>query len=229
MEKVNNEHDSQDNSTFMQDDLNTSFEVKESLFDKIKSALTRPRLGPGNNVKTTNMSFNSWNIRATFRRAFEAVSNGMSNMMKKKEPEVKNGFSTVVIGNDEKTVTKDLNVNEKEATQNIFIPGKIPGLQTTAKSNNIAKPDLLVGNIPSQNSTDEKDYDTLKVETMDVDKDSLLKETDNEKHQAKDVQTDNKKVPSKNEQPSIKPEVINTGKTQQNKISNKDTEQDRGF
>ena len=123
MGKINNEHDSQNSSTFMQDDLDTSFEIKESLFDKIKSALTRPRLGPGNNVKTTNMSFNSWSIRATFRKALEAVSNGMSNIMRKKEPEIKNGFSTIVIGNDEQTKSKDLNINEKETVQapNIFI------------------------------------------------------------------------------------------------------------
>ena len=32
MGKINNEHDSQNSSTFMQDDLDTSFEIKESLF-----------------------------------------------------------------------------------------------------------------------------------------------------------------------------------------------------
>lgn len=212
MGKVNNEHDSQDNSTFMQDDLNTSFEVKESLFDKIKSALTRPRLGPGNNVKTTNMSFNSWNIRATFRKALEAVSNGMTNIMRKKEPEIKNGFSTVVIGNDEQTKAKDLGADEKEATQspNIFIPGKIPGLKTTAKVS--AKPDLLVGNSHAQKSSEE-----LTVEDIAVDEENLLKDEDNSKI-SQTAEDKEKKAP-------LKSEVINVG----NEAPEKQTEDDRSI
>ena len=215
MGKINNEHDSQNNSTFMQDDLDTSFEIKESLFDKIKSALTRPRLGPGNNVKTTNMSFNSWSIRATFRKALEAVSNGMSNIMRKKEPEIKNGFSTIVIGNDEKTKSKDLNINEKETVQapNIFIPGKIPGLKTTAKVS--TTPDLLVGNAHAQKSSEKPEE--LKVESLTVDEENLLKEED----KTKTSQAQNKEV----NKSSLKPETINVG----NKTQEKQTEEDRSI
>ena len=215
MGKINNEHDSQNNSTFMQDDLDTSFEIKESLFDKIKSALTRPRLGPGNNVKTTNMSFNSWSIRATFRKALEAVSNGMSNIMRKKEPEIKNGFSTIVIGNDEQTKSKDLNINEKETVQapNIFIPGKIPGLKTTAKV--LTTPDLLVGNAHAQKSSEKPEE--LKVESLTVDEENLLKDED----KTKTSQTQDKEV----NKSSLKPETINVG----NKTQEKQTEEDRSI
>ena len=215
MGKINNEHDSQNSSTFMQDDLDTSFEIKESLFDKIKSALTRPRLGPGNNVKTTNMSFNSWSIRATFRKALEAVSNGMSNIMRKKEPEIKNGFSTIVIGNDEKTKSKDLNINEKETVQapNIFIPGKIPGLKTTAKV--LTTPDLLVGNAHAQKSSEKPEE--LKVESLTVDEENLLKEED----KTKTSQAQDKEV----NKSSLKSETINVG----NKTQEKQTEEDRSI
>ncbi len=210
MGKLDNEHDSQDNATFMQDDLDTSFEVKESLFDKIKSALTRPRLGPGNNVKTTNMSFNSWSIRSTFRKALEAVSNGMSNMMRKKEPEIKNGFSTVIIGKEEKTKPKDLGVDEKEndQTPRIFA-GNIFDSKTTAKVP--ATPDLLVGNTHMQKS------EALKTENLEVDEETLLKDDDRQKT----PQTQDKE----NAKSSLKAEVINTG----NKEQEKQTEEDRSI
>ena len=53
MSENNIEDNKQDNSTFIPED--TNYEVKESLLDKIKGILTRPRLGPANNVRTTNM------------------------------------------------------------------------------------------------------------------------------------------------------------------------------
>ena len=56
MSENNIEDNKQDNSTFIPED---HYEVKESLLDKIKGILTRPRLGPANNVRTTNMGFTS--------------------------------------------------------------------------------------------------------------------------------------------------------------------------
>lgn len=208
----NNQENLENNDTFIQDD--TSFEVKESLFDKIKSVLTRPRLGPGNNVKTTNMSFDSWSFRATFRKAFEAVSNGMSNLMRKKEPEIKNGFSTVVIGDEEKSVAKDINVNSKEDIKapNVFIPG-LKGKPIS--SQNKSAPDLLVGNTHTKSSREDIEIEDLKVETIDINKDNLLQETE-----------DKEKESVTKTEPAIKPEVINIGTQTKDKQLNKDEDQD---
>ena len=119
---VNNiEDNKQDNSTFIPED--TNYEVKESLLDKIKGILTRPRLGPANNVRTTNMGFTSWSMRSIFRRAMETVSNSVSNLMSKKEPEVRNQFATTIIGKDENTQNKE-QTQDKSAEQvaNRIIP-----------------------------------------------------------------------------------------------------------
>lgn len=114
----------QDNSTFIPED--TKYEVKESLLDKIKGILTRPRLGPANNVRTTNMGFTSWSMRSIFRRAMETVSNSVSNLMSKKEPEVKNQFATTIIGRDENTqsVEKSQDKSAEQVTNRIIPPIK---------------------------------------------------------------------------------------------------------
>ncbi len=114
----------QDNSTFIPED--TKYEVKESLLDKIKGILTRPRLGPANNVRTTNMGFTSWSMRSIFRRAMETVSNSVSNLMSKKEPEVKNQFATTIIGRDENTqsVEKSQDKSAEQVTNRIILPIK---------------------------------------------------------------------------------------------------------
>lgn len=211
MEKLNNEKDFQENAS-LGEDLDTSFEVKESIFEKIKSALTRPRLGPGNNIKTTTMSFNSWSIRATFRRALEAVSNGMTNLMKRKEPEIKNGFSTIVIGTEENHQDQQLRNNEKIATQtkDIFIPGKIPGLKSTAKAPNA--PDLLVGNVAT------KTPDSLQVEDMNVEDINLPKKTP-----LQDTKETNKQQ-DKQKDTHIKPEIVDIATSETEK-----TDDDRIF
>ena len=214
MSQSNNEQEKLENDdTLFQD--NSSFEVKESLFDKIKSALTRPRLGPGNNVKTTNMSFDSWSFRATFRRALEAVSNGMSNIMRKKEPEIKNGFNTVVIGDTSKTSSKDLETSKEDIKQpNVVIPGKIPGLQAKAKEPQAQNHDLLVGTVATKESPTDKPVETLKVEKIDISEQDLLLEQDE-----KDAKKDKKEE-------QLKPEVINIGtQTKENEI-NKDNDQE---
>jgi len=114
----------QDNSTFIPED--TKYEVKESLLDKIKGILTRPRLGPANNVRTTNMGFTSWSMRSIFRRAMETVSNSVSNLMSKKEPEVKNQFATTIIGRDEnaQSVEKSQDKSAEQVTNRIIPPIK---------------------------------------------------------------------------------------------------------
>lgn len=121
MSENNIEDNKQDNSTFIPED--THYEVKESLLDKIKGILTRPRLGPANNVRTTNMGFTSWSMRSIFRRAMETVSNSVSNLMSKKEPEVRNQFATTIIGKDENTQNKE-QTQDKSAEQvaNRIIP-----------------------------------------------------------------------------------------------------------
>ena len=121
MSENNIEDNKQDNSTFIPED--TNYEVKESLLDKIKGILTRPRLGPANNVRTTNMGFTSWSMRSIFRRAMETVSNSVSNLMSKKEPEVRNQFATTIIGKDENTQNKE-QTQDKSAGQvaNRIIP-----------------------------------------------------------------------------------------------------------
>ncbi len=121
MSENNIEDNKQDNSTFIPED--TNYEVKESLLDKIKGILTRPRLGPANNVRTTNMGFTSWSMRSIFRRAMETVSNSVSNLMSKKEPEVRNQFATTIIGKDENTQNKE-QTQDKSAEQvaNRIIP-----------------------------------------------------------------------------------------------------------
>lgn len=112
----------EDNSAFDFENDN-GYEVKESLFDKIKGFLTRPRLGPGNNVRTTNMDFNSWNMRAVFRRAMESVSNSISSIISKKEPEMKNQFATTIIGKEDKTQTAEKVADKStEATISRVIP-----------------------------------------------------------------------------------------------------------
>ena len=121
MSENNIEDNKQDNSTFIPEA--TNYEVKESLLDKIKGILTRPRLGPANNVRTTNMGFTSWSMRSIFRRAMETVSNSVSNLMSKKEPEVRNQFATTIIGKDENTQNKE-QTQDKSAEQvaNRIIP-----------------------------------------------------------------------------------------------------------
>lgn len=114
----------QDNSAFIPED--TKYEVKESLLDKIKGILTRPRLGPANNVRTTNMGFTSWSMRSIFRRAMETVSNSVSNLMSKKEPEVKNQFATTIIGRDEnaQSVEKSQDKSAEQVANRIIPPIK---------------------------------------------------------------------------------------------------------
>lgn len=124
MSENNIEDNKQDNSTFIPED--TNYEVKESLLDKIKGILTRPRLGPANNVRTTNMGFTSWSMRSIFRRAMETVSNSVSNLISKKEPEVRNQFATTIIGKEENTQNKEQTQDKsaEQVTQRIIPPIK---------------------------------------------------------------------------------------------------------
>ena len=106
-------------------------------------------------------------------------------------------------------------VIEKETVQapNIFIPGKIPGLKTTAKVS--TTPDLLVGNAHAQKSSEKPEE--LKVESLTVDEENLLKEED----KTKTSQAQDKEV----NKSSLKPETINVG----NKTQEKQTEEDRSI
>lgn len=127
----NREKDETDNNSTSMLENDNSFEVKESFFEKIKGIFTRPRLGTGSNVRTTSMSFSSWSMRAIFRKALESVSNSVSSIISRKEPEVKNQFSTTVIGKDDK-VSNFETTRESEETQTVsrIIPKvKAKGLQ----------------------------------------------------------------------------------------------------
>ena len=131
-----NNNDLENNSAF--DLENNSYEVKESLFERVKNFLTRPRLGSGNNVRTTNMDFNSWNMRAVFRRAMENVSTAISNVMgSRKESEVKNGFQTTIIGKESNEPNMEKTVDKfAEVTADRVIPqakSKMVGAKVQAK------------------------------------------------------------------------------------------------
>ena len=117
-----NDSNLENNSTFDLENDN-SYEVKESLFDRIKGFFTRPRLGSGNNVRTTNMDFNSWSMRAVFRRAMENVSNSISSIISKKEPEMKNQFTTTIIGKEEIVQSVEKTADKfSEVTNSRLIP-----------------------------------------------------------------------------------------------------------
>ncbi len=129
-------NDLENNSAF--DLENNSYEVKESLFERVKNFLTRPRLGSGNNVRTTNMDFNSWNMRAVFRRAMENVSTAISNVMgSRKESEVKNGFQTTIIGKESNEPNMEKTADKfAEVTADRVIPqakSKMVGAKVQAK------------------------------------------------------------------------------------------------
>ena len=129
-------NDLEKNSAF--DLENNSYEVKESLFERVKNFLTRPRLGSGNNVRTTNMDFNSWNMRAVFRRAMENVSTAISNVMgSRKESEVKNGFQTTIIGKESNEPNMEKTADKfAEVTADRVIPqakSKMVGAKVQAK------------------------------------------------------------------------------------------------
>jgi len=108
------------------------------LFERVKNFLTRPRLGSGNNVRTTNMDFNSWNMRAVFRRAMENVSTAISNVMgSRKESEVKNGFQTTIIGKESNEPNMEKTADKfAEVTADRVIPqakSKMVGAKVQAK------------------------------------------------------------------------------------------------
>lgn len=165
------------NSASMQEE---TFEVKESLLDKIKSAFSRQKLlGSGSNVKTTNMSFNSWSIRASFRRALENVSSSISNMMRGKQPEVKNGFATTVIGREDNSLSQE-NVKESEPNQTVAriippikVPVKPAAVQVQAQAKGIINNAVSAKMEAEANIEEMGATDGLSVETLDIDKSAL--------------------------------------------------------
>jgi hypothetical protein len=168
-----NNENLENNSAFEQDDNSTTY-VKESFFDRVKEMLTRKRIGPANNVQTTNMGFTSWSIRATFRKALESVSNGISNIMKSKEPEVTNGFATTVIGRDDQTQSKEV---LQEKTADPTVTRIIPPIKVANKTVAQVQPKGIINNSKTAKDVAEEKEEisgtSLKLEEMEVDNEEL--------------------------------------------------------
>lgn len=170
---IDEKNNMQDNSAFIPED--TNYEVKESLLDKIKGFLTRPRLGPANNVRTTNMGFTSWSMRSIFRRAMETVS----NLISKREPEVKNQFATTIIGKDENVQSIE-HSQEKSAEQvvNRIIPPIKPRITAKVVA---AQPKGIIDNAKTAKDVatekEELDLEDITMEEIEIKPKEKIKAT----------------------------------------------------